>query len=400
MSVTARRGSWRRLTGGPAPLPEETRSGWLTRRHLEIALGLLWLIDGALQFQPYMFSRAFFVNVLGMAQMGNVPHLVALLNHDISVLMSSHVVAFNTIFATTQVAIGIGLLWSRSATIARIASIAWALGVWSVGEGFGGMFMPGMNPLEGAPGAVILYAAATLVLWPRRSEGDAVADVGLLGGIATRVLWTVLWTGTALLELEIANNAPNALSSQLTELAQGEPAPIAAMDHTVAHLMFGHGTELALLIMMSQVLIGSWVLRPGTRRLALGAGIAVAGIYWVIGQNFGGIFTGQGTDPNTGPLLVLLALSLWPRVRAQSCCAVSTRADAQGLDKEHVPSSDHEKESTPELAVTDYQNEQAHLVGLAVDHHDSDEADMSTIYSGQKASKSKANTPTPIGPSD
>ena len=26
----------------------------------------------------------------------------------------------------------------------------------------------------------------------------------------------------------------------------------------------------------------------------------------------GGIFTGQGTDPNTGPLLALLALAFWP----------------------------------------------------------------------------------------
>ena len=25
------------------------------------------------------------------------------------------------------------------------------------------------------------------------------------------------------------------------------------------------------------------------------------------------MFTGQGTDPNTGPLLVLLALAYWPR---------------------------------------------------------------------------------------
>ncbi len=382
------------------PLPEEVRGGWLTRRHLEIALGLLWLIDGALQFQPYMFSRAFFFDVLGMAQMGNVPHPIALFNHDISVLMSGHVVAFNAVFATTQVAIGISLLWSRSAPVARIASIVWALGVWSVGEGFGGIFMPGMSPLEGAPGAVILYAVAALVLWPRRAEDDAVADAGLLGRFAARLLWTVLWTGTALLELEVANNAPNALSAQLTELADQEPALLAAMDRTVAHLVVGHGTELALLIMMTQVLIGLWVLRQSTRRLALGAGIAIAGIYWVIGQNFGAIFTGQGTDPNTAPLLVLLALSLWPRAEARSSCAIPTRADAQGRDKEQVSDSNDRKDSTSELAVVDYQDEQAHLAGPAVDHNDGDEADMGMVDSEQKASKSTGNTPTPIGPFD
>jgi len=31
--------------------------GW--RRGLQIALGLVWLLDAALQYQPYMFSRGF-----------------------------------------------------------------------------------------------------------------------------------------------------------------------------------------------------------------------------------------------------------------------------------------------------------------------------------------------------
>jgi hypothetical protein len=30
------------------------------------------------------------------------------------------------------------------------------------------------------------------------------------------------------------------------------------------------------------------------------------------GRDFGGILTGQGTDPGTGPLLVRVALALWP----------------------------------------------------------------------------------------
>jgi hypothetical protein len=34
---------------------------------------------------------------------------------------------------------------------------------------------------------------------------------------------------------------------------------------------------------------------------------------WAIGENFGGIATGQGTDPNTGPLIALLALAYWPQ---------------------------------------------------------------------------------------
>ncbi len=33
--------------------------------------------------------------------------------------------------------------------------------------------------------------------------------------------------------------------------------------------------------------------------------------YWVLAQGFGGIFEGGATDPNAGPLFVLLALAMW-----------------------------------------------------------------------------------------
>ena len=50
----------------------------------------------------------------------------------------------------------------------------------------------------------------------------------------------------------------------------------------------------------------------GTRTVFLVAGAALALDYWVFGEAFGQPFTGIATDPNTGPLLVLLALALYP----------------------------------------------------------------------------------------
>ena len=47
----------------------------------------------------------------------------------------------------------------------------------------------------------------------------------------------------------------------------------------------------------------------------------------MFGEAFGGVFTGLGTDPNTGPLLVLLALALYPnRAWAGSRAGVASRA--------------------------------------------------------------------------
>jgi hypothetical protein len=34
-------------------------------------------------------------------------------------------------------------------------------------------------------------------------------------------------------------------------------------------------------------------------------------IYWLVGQGLGGIFAGGATDPNAGPLFILMAYSLY-----------------------------------------------------------------------------------------
>ena len=47
-----------------------------------------------------------------------------------------------------------------------------------------------------------------------------------------------------------------------------------------------------------------------------GLGGALAGVaIWVLGENFGGLLTGQATDPNSGLLLILLAAAFWPLSR-------------------------------------------------------------------------------------
>lgn len=48
-------------------------------------------------------------------------------------------------------------------------------------------------------------------------------------------------------------------------------------------------------------------------RPALVAGVALSLVFWVLGQNFGGILAGNATDPGAGPLYVLLASTLYLR---------------------------------------------------------------------------------------
>ena len=52
-------------------------------------------------------------------------------------------------------------------------------------------------------------------------------------------------------------------------------------------------------------------LPPRAARATLILAVVVAAALW-IAEALGEMFTGTGTDPNTGPLLALLAVAYWP----------------------------------------------------------------------------------------
>ena len=61
------------------------------------------------------------------------------------------------------------------------------------------------------------------------------------------------------------------------------------------------------------VLVAAGVYLPGpAARGALVLAVLVAAVIWVFGQAFGAILAGGSTDPNSGLLLILLALAYWP----------------------------------------------------------------------------------------
>ncbi len=53
-------------------------------------------------------------------------------------------------------------------------------------------------------------------------------------------------------------------------------------------------------------------LPPSAARVTLTVAAVLAAAIWVAGQDLGGILTGSGTDPESGPLLILLVLAYWP----------------------------------------------------------------------------------------
>jgi hypothetical protein len=296
------------------------------RRWLQIGLGLAWVLDAALQYQPYMFSRDFVTNIINPASSGN-PAAIANSVTGTGHLMLHAVAAFNAAFATIQLAIGLGLLWRPTAKAALAGTITWGLAVWLPGEGLGGILTPGASPLTGAPGAAVLYVLLAILIWPRRgpSEGPAargriaaagpagsVAAAGPLGPRWSRLPWLLLWASSAYFLLQAPVREPGNLSSTIAGMAGGEPGWLASTDRSVAHAAGSSGSVVSVVLAITFLLISLAVFIPAATRPALALAVISAAAIWVLTENLGGILTGTGTDPNTGPLLILLAAAYWP----------------------------------------------------------------------------------------
>jgi hypothetical protein len=188
----------------------------VTRRHIQIALGVLWLLDGLLQFQPFMFSRGFAATVIAPSAAGQ-PAWVAWPVHQAASVIGSYPVALDVVFALVQLSLGIGFLWPRTARTAVLLSVLWAIGIWLTGEGLGGLAGGSSSLLSGAPGAASLYAVLAMAAWPSCPLGHDSADRSTNGGVAEwyPLAWAAIWFDLALLALLPANRSVAAVSGQI-----------------------------------------------------------------------------------------------------------------------------------------------------------------------------------------
>jgi hypothetical protein len=239
----------------------------ITRRALQIALGLVWLLDGALQLQPFMLGTGFARQVIAPGGAGQ-PDLVAIPIRWAADVIAANPVAWDVPFALTQVLLGVGLLVPRTARLALAASIPWALGVWFFGEGMSGLAGGDASLRTGAPGAALLYGVLALAAWPRRDPSIEAPAPWL------PLAWAVLWVGAAVLDA-------------IT------------------------GRSGGALLVVAEALIGLAALHPRTRTVGVAAGFACALVIWAVAQDFGQLTSGRATDPNTAPIIAMMAVAVW-----------------------------------------------------------------------------------------
>ena len=270
----------------------------MSKRTLRFALGVAWLIDASLQFQPFMFTRAFSDDVLAGAATGQ-PRFVATPVQWAADAVGAHPFAWNLVFALLQLTIGVALISGRAVKPALTLSIVWGLSVWYLGEGLGGIAGPSAWLLTGAPGAALLYVVLSVAAWPAQT---------LRLPRWLRLAWASYWIGGAVLHLLNGPTRGPDLAASISAGATGAPGWVSRLDFSMARAANGWTEfDIALLVVL-QFLIGIAVYAPRPLPavgLAIGAFVALA--FWLVGQQLGQLTSGHATDVNTGPLIVLLA---------------------------------------------------------------------------------------------
>jgi hypothetical protein len=291
------------------------RIGVNRRDTLWIGFGILWMVDGLLQAQPAMFTQQFVTKVLQPAAQGQ-PQWLADLLAPTTLLWQTHAVAANFAAILAELAIGALFVFGRARPWGRVGlalAIGWGLLVWVFAEGMGGLLAGSPTALTGAPGAALVYVAGALLLllpsrwwrrdtsvrWTRRALGWFWLLAALIQALPTAGYWTPMGLGM-LFQGAAAQPQPTVLAAPIAAVAA-----LAAQYPLVANTCF----------VAVMVALGVAFLFGGTRGWAYGLGFCWLGFSWWMGQDFGALFSGTGTDPGTALPLALLTLTVAPHPR-------------------------------------------------------------------------------------
>jgi len=244
-------------------------------------------------------------------------------------LVGQHVTLLNTLFAAIQLLLGLGIAGRPTVRLALAASVAWSLAVWWFGEGLGGVLSGAADPRDSGPGAVIIYALIAVLLWPSDRQDAPFAAARAVGLRAARMLWAVFWLGQAYFVLTPQNRAPQAASELITGMADGEPGWLAGLMRGAASLVAGQGLATSVAFAVAFAVIAAGVHLPvRAARVTLVLAFVLAAALWLFVQALGGLLASGATDPESGPLLALLALAYWPARAAGTARAAGEAADA------------------------------------------------------------------------
>ena len=101
--------------------------------------------------------------------------------------------------------------------------------------------------------------------------------------------------------------------------------------------------NIVLIVVFLAIGIGLAVVRPEQLRPFLIASLVVSVVFWYVSQAFGMIFSGMATDFNSGLLVVVMTLAVWPRAEIKQAESARTRyaREVRGSQEEGSGSAQH-----------------------------------------------------------
>jgi hypothetical protein len=115
----------------------------------------------------------------------------------------------------------------------------------------------------------------------------------------------VIWVGGAIFQALPGQNTAADVAGAINTGAPGCPG---RLDASFASWITRHGTLVVVALVVAEALIGLGALYRRSRSPAVAAGFVLALAIWVVGQQFGLLYTGQATDPNTAPIIALIGI--------------------------------------------------------------------------------------------
>ncbi len=223
-----------------------------------------------------------------------------------------HPALFDICFAFTQIGLGLLILNKKTVKIGLICSIIWGLFVWYFGEGLGGIFGSQSMLIMGAPGAALLYVLLAAGVMVPSQKDEAESDTSNHPSIYLSFVWTLIWMGGGLLLLRSSHGKPGMIAAMLRSAAQGAPGWLAGLDIHLANWFSATGGLALITFLFLYLMIGFLgFLSAWWRAIGISLGIFTALAFWVIGQHFGGLYSGLSTDPNTALLIALLGVAVF-----------------------------------------------------------------------------------------
>jgi cytochrome oxidase Cu insertion factor (SCO1/SenC/PrrC family) len=302
---------------GDQATPPEPRP----RQLLRLALGALWILDGLLQAQPAMPS-GFLPTMISPALSGQ-PSWLTSAAAPLVRAWAHHPVGADAVTVWVQLGLGLLIIVGGSGRLARAvlwSALGWSAVVWVIGEGLGGLLVPGASWLSGAPGAVVFYAIATALLlaptswWAAEARSGREAKVRkvarwsaggamLLGALLQALPWEGSWSAHGLSGIfrdASTTPQPDVLARPITGLAA---------------VSTDHPAVVGTLLLVVLTVLGGGLLSGRAQHFFVPAALGFTAMTWWLGEDFG-VLGGTGTDPNSAvPIAVLLLLSLPERAR-------------------------------------------------------------------------------------